>query len=217
MLGLTPDWWMAGSTFVLTIATIALGVFTALLWKATNRAVRDTAEGLKVARESAAASQKQAEVAERVGMIQNINPLQGHLRYIASCALYGSRPSDESLKEIPTSQQGFSRLLHRLEWGPAGDANVNSLNDILASKVLMEAAWEQLIPSPHLDEFFYTAAGIVDIAKTARVVFLIDHRIIRALKFRDFIPKWREDISRLHRQEVKNGSSKLVGNDEIHD
>ncbi len=44
-----PEWWLVGFTGVLTIATIALGVFTYLLWRETRRAVVDTAGGLEIA------------------------------------------------------------------------------------------------------------------------------------------------------------------------
>lgn len=45
----SPDWWIAGLTLGLFIATAGLWLFTYKLWKTTARAVTDSAEGLELA------------------------------------------------------------------------------------------------------------------------------------------------------------------------
>lgn len=73
---LSTEGWIAGFTAVLTFATIALGLFTYLLWRETKRAVEDGVasaktqetrfeDQLKVAAEAAKAATKGADVAER--------------------------------------------------------------------------------------------------------------------------------------------------------
>ena len=196
----TPDGWIAIFTFTLTVATIALGIATWRLWKATEKAVGETAKGLDVARDTAEAARRQAEVAERVGMIQNINPLHGHLHYIASCALYGTRPSEGALAAVPGPKKGFGHLLERLEHGPAGDLEAGRAIYALSNGTMRESLWEQLIPSPHLDDFLATAQSIAEIARTAKVSFLVDRRVIRILDFRGKIAEARAEISRLQQR-----------------
>lgn len=43
------EWWLVGFTALLTFATIALGIVTYLLWRSTNKAVRDGAAALDLA------------------------------------------------------------------------------------------------------------------------------------------------------------------------
>ncbi|MDP1737631.1 MAG: hypothetical protein Q8L23_09330 [Caulobacter sp.] len=50
------EWWLVGLTGILTAATIALGVFTFLLWRSTSEAVRDAGDGIKAAWAGAAAA-----------------------------------------------------------------------------------------------------------------------------------------------------------------
>lgn len=47
-----PDWWVAGFTGALFIATAGLWVATFLLWRSTNKAVVDASKGLKIAEET---------------------------------------------------------------------------------------------------------------------------------------------------------------------
>jgi hypothetical protein len=57
-VGQNPDWWIV-------VATAVLAVFTWKLWRETKEAVTETALGLAATQQSAAASQRMADVAER--------------------------------------------------------------------------------------------------------------------------------------------------------
>jgi hypothetical protein len=58
-----PDWWVAGFTGLLFLATAGLWLFTGLLWRTTTRAVADGEKGLAAATKAAAAAEKSADVA----------------------------------------------------------------------------------------------------------------------------------------------------------
>jgi hypothetical protein len=51
----SPDWWTAGFTGALFIATTGLWIFTALLWRTTRQAVIDGEQAIKAAAETAKA------------------------------------------------------------------------------------------------------------------------------------------------------------------
>jgi hypothetical protein len=55
------DWWVAGFTGALFLATVGLWIFTALLWRATKRAVQDSARGIKIASRTLKHSKKASE------------------------------------------------------------------------------------------------------------------------------------------------------------
>jgi hypothetical protein len=48
----SPDWWVAGFTGALFIATLGLWIFTGLMWWATRLAVADAGEGTRIANEA---------------------------------------------------------------------------------------------------------------------------------------------------------------------
>lgn len=53
-----PDWWVAGFTGALFLATLGLWIFTALLWSATRRAVIDGVENIKLAKDEFVATHR---------------------------------------------------------------------------------------------------------------------------------------------------------------
>ena len=61
VLGLTYEGWLALLTFFLTLATIALGIFTYLLWRSTAKALADAQEGVAISREALALSRLSSE------------------------------------------------------------------------------------------------------------------------------------------------------------
>jgi hypothetical protein len=64
-----PDWWVAGFTAALFIATTGLWIFTALLWLSTRRAVMEGQEAISAAQASAAAANAHARAAEEANKI----------------------------------------------------------------------------------------------------------------------------------------------------
>jgi hypothetical protein len=58
-----PDWWVAGFTGALFFATVGLWVFTALMWRATKRAVDEGKTAIAAAQRSAQAAEVMAEAA----------------------------------------------------------------------------------------------------------------------------------------------------------
>src|SRR5579862_4069769 len=68
----SAEWWTAGFTGLLFVATTGLWIFTALLWRTTRRAVIDGQQGIRTATSTARATialaratRRQADVAER--------------------------------------------------------------------------------------------------------------------------------------------------------
>jgi hypothetical protein len=64
-----PDWWVAGFTAALFIATTGLWIFTALLWLSTRRAVLEGAQAIKAAQCTAAAANTHARAAQEANRI----------------------------------------------------------------------------------------------------------------------------------------------------
>ena len=90
-----PDVWVAIFTATLTAATIVLGFATWRLWRATQEAVADTARGLRIAEQSAAAALRQADVAERalIGLERPyvlLNHIEGGRNRLSRSPDYGS-------------------------------------------------------------------------------------------------------------------------------
>jgi hypothetical protein len=64
-----PDWWVAGFTAALFIATTGLWIFTALLWLSTRRAVSEGQKAISAAQASADAANAQAGAAVEANKI----------------------------------------------------------------------------------------------------------------------------------------------------
>lgn len=172
---MSADSWVAIFTGLLFAATCVLSFFTYKLWSATGQAVADTNASLVIAGRTADAAQLQAEVAERIGMIQNMPQLEGHLRYMASCALFDKRPSDHSLNIVPGTFKGYGRLLWRLQTKGAADPQLYKAD---TQSGLAEVCWSELIRSEHLQAFVVSARSVTQIAIRANAPFLVDRRIM---------------------------------------
>jgi hypothetical protein len=64
-----PDWWVAGFTGALFVSTTGLWIFTWLLWRSTNRAVREGGEALALARDEFNASHRPQIVVHSVRLV----------------------------------------------------------------------------------------------------------------------------------------------------
>jgi hypothetical protein len=77
-----PDWWIAGFTAALFVATTGLWVFTAMLWHTTRRAVTGGEEAIKAAVASAKAASEQAVYTERAVKISEETAMRQLRAYV---------------------------------------------------------------------------------------------------------------------------------------
>ena len=98
-----PDWWVAGFTGLLFIATAGLWFFTALLWSTTRRAVSDGERSVKAAIEVAAATRGHIQEAARAATaMENV-----------SVAMNKQRKLMQGQQAIMTSQRDITLATER--------------------------------------------------------------------------------------------------------
>lgn len=89
-LGLSFEGWIAASTVVLTLATIALGLFTFFLWRSTRDAVRDGSKGIQISENTLAQATASAELQLRPYVFMHLREF-GWLHHPTDKGKVGSR------------------------------------------------------------------------------------------------------------------------------
>lgn len=135
----TREWWLIRLTGLLTAATIALGVFTYLLWRTTAKAVSDTAQAITLAKtaneiaERAIVEQKRPWV-----FVENVVPDRdsAHLKVIFRNS--GATPAKSFRKAI------YSHVLPL----PFPSSNLPNLQDGTATFLPPGASEVMMLPNP---------------------------------------------------------------------
>jgi len=120
-----PDWWVAGFTGALFVATTGLWFATWRLWKATNRAVSDSAKGLEIAEQSLKHAREASEQELRAYVVH----------YSADLFYGGNMPknpqvdrSKQAAVSLVVKNEGKTPAHKMTHWAAIDVANINDEN-----------------------------------------------------------------------------------------